>query len=265
MERAFCRRRHHRPPSDSRSLATVAAISSTSAASTMSTKKLGWWVSALMTRFEEQLPCRNGPQTHHTRINVQQNKESLIHISKWKFSLVISGLTKMLTNINEMRPHPPIPELERDYYESLHIVLDTLEKCLSSQAAEAPKYDDVMNVRILLKEICQFLDLPQAGSPSQQVLQIRTLAAKVLFALSVNNFNAVFSRISGRLQELSVSSGGEESPDHTDIELIQYINIDLQKLTKLLNEAITKFKYAPVQLNCLYIFLSITSHICTET
>jgi neurofibromin 1 len=213
----------------------------------MSTKKLVEWVSALMTRFEEQLPCRNGPQTHHTRINVQQNKESLIHISKWKFSLVISGLTKILQKINEMRPHPQIPELERDYYESLHIVLDTLEKCLSSQAAEAPKYDDVMNVRILLKEICQFLDMPQAGevgssSTSQQVLQIRSLASKVLFALSVNNFNAVFSRISGRLQELSVSSG-EESTDHTDIELIQYINIDLQKLTKLLNEAITKFRF----------------------
>ena len=96
----------------------------------MSTKKLGVWVNALMTRFEEQLPCRNGPQTHHTRINTQQNKESIIHISKWKFTLVISGLTKILTKINEMRPHPQIPELERDYYESLYIVLDTLEKCL---------------------------------------------------------------------------------------------------------------------------------------
>ena len=75
----------------------------------MSTKKLGVWVSALMTRFEEQLPCRNGPQTHHTRINTQQNKESIIHISKWKFTLVISGLTKILTKINEMRPHPQVP------------------------------------------------------------------------------------------------------------------------------------------------------------
>jgi neurofibromin 1 len=45
---------------------------------------------------------------------------------------VISGLTKTLTKINEMRP--TIPELERDYFESLHIVLDTLEKCLSAKA-----------------------------------------------------------------------------------------------------------------------------------
>ena len=59
-----------------------------------------WWVTSLLTRFEEQLPCRIGPQTLHTRINVQQNKESLIHISQWKFSLVISGLTKTLTKIN---------------------------------------------------------------------------------------------------------------------------------------------------------------------
>ena len=45
---------------------------------------------------------------------------------------MISGLTKTLTKINEMRP--TIPELERDYFESLHIVLDTLEKCLSAKA-----------------------------------------------------------------------------------------------------------------------------------
>ena len=66
----------------------------------MATAKPEQWVSALLTRFEEQLPCRIGPQTHHSRINVQQNKESLIHISKWKFSLVISGLTRTLSKVN---------------------------------------------------------------------------------------------------------------------------------------------------------------------
>ena len=66
----------------------------------MAVAKPVWWVSGLLTRFEEQLPCRIGPQTHHSRINVQQNKESLIHISQWKFSLVISGLTRTLTKIN---------------------------------------------------------------------------------------------------------------------------------------------------------------------
>lgn len=61
---------------------------------------------------------------------------------------------------------------------------------------------------------------------------IKDLASKVLFALSLNFFNAVFSRISGRLQELSNS--GEENPDCSDIELMQYINVDVHKLTRLL-------------------------------
>jgi len=93
-------------------------------------------------------------------------QESLIHISKFKFSLVISGLTKILTKISEM-PSAQLPDFEREHYESQLIVLDTLEKCLSSQAPEAPKYDDVMNVKLLLKEICQFLDLPASMDNSQ--------------------------------------------------------------------------------------------------
>ena len=88
---------------------------------------------------------------------MQQNKECLIQISKFKFSLVISGLTKILQRINELRATHT--EFERDYYESLLIVMDTLERCLSSQAVEAAsKYDDAMNVKLLLREICQFLD-----------------------------------------------------------------------------------------------------------
>ena len=85
-------------------------------------------------RFEDQLPCRTGPQTHHSRCNVQQNKDCIIQISKFKFSLVISGLTKILQRINELRPTHA--EFERDYYESLLIVMDTLEKCLSSQVVK---------------------------------------------------------------------------------------------------------------------------------
>ena len=266
------------------------------------------WVSALLTRFEEHLPCRIGPQTHHTRTNVQQNKESLINISRHKFSLVISGLTKTLTKINDLKPALS-GDLERDYHESLLIVLDTLEKCLSLQAAKhrnqtkigcltgssggphglylkrqaqtvstpgetsrsllngsegasqpqtatAPqqKYDEIMNVKLLLKEICQFLDMQPNSGPTlandnllpsmssyNMVSQIRKLASKILFALSVNNFGAVFNRIQGRLQELSVSN--EENPDnHTDIELIQHIDVDVARLTRLLHEAIGKFR-----------------------
>ena len=35
---------------------------------------------------------------------MQQNKECLINISKFKFSMVISGLTKTLSKISEMQP-----------------------------------------------------------------------------------------------------------------------------------------------------------------
>lgn len=118
-------------------------------------------------------------------------------------------------------------EFERDYYESLLIVLDTLEKCLSSQAQQV-KYDEAMNVKLLLREICQFLDTGrESGYNDTGRDQLKNLASKVLFALSLNNFSAVFSRISGRLQELSVSN--EETSDFTDIELIQHINIDIHR------------------------------------
>ena len=49
-----------------------------------------------------QLPCRTGPQTTHSRINEEQNKKCLIQISRYRFSLVISGLTKILQRVNEM-------------------------------------------------------------------------------------------------------------------------------------------------------------------
>ena len=103
------------------------------------------------------------------------------------------------------------------------------------------KYDEAMNVKLLLREICQFLDTGRdPGYTDSGREQLKNLASKVLFALSLNNFSAVFSRISGRLQELSVSS--EEQSDHTDIELIQHINVDIGRLTKLLAEAIAKFR-----------------------
>jgi hypothetical protein len=65
------------------------------------------------------------------------------------------------------------------------------------------------------------------------VISLRNIASRVLFALSVNNFNAVFNRVSARLQELSTTN--EENPDYADIELIQHISLDLQRLNKLLN------------------------------
>lgn len=144
--------------------------------------------------------------------------------------------------------------------------MDTLEKCLSGQPKDTTRYDEAMNVKLLLREVTQFignkvsqhissqerlcgqtrsymnitltyqsggfvlLDLPPE---SPQVIQVRALASRVLYALSVNNFNAVFNRVSGRLQELSTTN--EENPDYTDIDLIQHISLDLVRLNKLLN------------------------------
>lgn len=203
----------------------------------MGTPKPVEWVTSLITRFEEQLPCRTGPQTTHSRINVEQNKECLIHISKHKFSLVIAGLTKILHSVNEMRAHP---EFEKNFYDSQIIVLDTIEKCFNEQPKDSTRNDETkvpFDIKNLLREICQIMNLV---NESPMVSQLKTLASKVLFALSVNYFNAVFSRISARLQELSITN--EENPDFSDIELIQHINVDVHRLIKLQSETIQKFR-----------------------
>ena len=87
-----------------------------------------------------------------------------------------------------------------------------------------------MNVKLLLREISQFVDVPTDFHPN--AAQLKALASKVLFALSQNHFSAVFNRISARIQELAACS--EENPDYSDIELIQHIDMDMTKLTKLL-------------------------------
>lgn len=49
-----------------------------------------------------QLPIKVGHQNTHTKVSTEHNKECLINISKYKFSLVISGLTTILKNVNNM-------------------------------------------------------------------------------------------------------------------------------------------------------------------
>lgn len=183
-----------------------------------------------------QLPYKTGPQTTHSRINEEQNKNSLIQISRYKFSLVISGLTKILHNVNEQFPPSSIsgaprhnPDTERNFYESLLIVLDTLERCLSNQQKDTAKFEEAVNVKLLLREICQFIDVSNEN-PNGHALKL--LACKVLFALSLNFFNAVFNRISAKLQELSTST--DENADLGDIELLQHINVDIHRLIRLL-------------------------------
>ncbi|XP_034166523.1 neurofibromin isoform X5 [Pangasianodon hypophthalmus] len=194
------------------------------------------WVQAVINRFDEQLPIKTGQQNTHTKVSTEHNKECLINISKYKFSLVINGLTNILKNVNNMRI---IGEAaEKNLYLSQLIILDTLEKCLAGQTKDCLRLDEAMLVKQLLPEICHFLHSCREGQ--QHATQLRSSASAVLFSLSCNNFNAVFSRISTRLQELTVCT--EDTVDVHDIELIQYINVDCSKLKRLLQETVLKFK-----------------------
>lgn len=68
-----------------------------------------------------------------------------------KQSIVVQFLA--LTN----GPRTHSQDFERGCYESLLIVLDTLESCLSNQPKDNTRFDETMNVKLLLREICQFL------------------------------------------------------------------------------------------------------------
>ncbi|XP_053310942.1 neurofibromin isoform X1 [Spea bombifrons] len=194
------------------------------------------WVQAVVNRFDEQLPVKATQQNTHTKVSMEHNKECLINISKYKFSLVISGLTNILKNVNNMRIFGDVAE--KNLYLSQLIILDTLEKCLAGQPKDCMRLDETMLVKQLLPEICHFIHTHREGN--QHAAELRMSASGVLFSLSCNNFNAVFSRISTRLQELTVCS--EDNADVHDIDLIQYINVDCSKLKRLLQETVLKFK-----------------------
>ncbi|XP_046892611.1 neurofibromin isoform X2 [Hypomesus transpacificus] len=206
------------------------------------------WVQAVINRFDEQLPIKTGNiQNTHTRVSTEHNKECLINISKYKFSLVISGLTNILKNVNNMRIFGETAE--KNLYLSQLIILDTLKKCLAGQSKDCLRLDEAMLVKQLLPEICHFIHTYREGH--QHATELRNSASGVLFSLSCNHFNAVFSRISTRLQELTVCS--EDTVDVHDIELMQYINVDCSKLKRLLQETVLKFKALkkPAQLSVI--------------
>uniref|UniRef100_A0ABM5EN50 Neurofibromin isoform X1 n=1 Tax=Pogona vitticeps TaxID=103695 RepID=A0ABM5EN50_9SAUR len=194
------------------------------------------WVQAVVNRFDEQLPIKVSQQNTHTKVSTEHNKECLINISKYKFSLVISGLTNILKNVNNMRIFGEAAE--KNLYISQLIILDTLEKCLAGQPKDTMRLDETMLVKQLLPEICHFIYTYREGN--QHAAELRNSASGVLFSLSCNNFNAVFSRISTRLQELTVCS--EDNADVHDIELLQYISVDCAKLKRILQETAFKFK-----------------------
>lgn len=68
----------------------------------------------------------------------------------------------MLQRVNEITPSTgggqrPFHTTDQDRYDSIIIVLDTLERCLANQPKDTTKFDEAMNVKLLLREICQFI------------------------------------------------------------------------------------------------------------
>ena len=105
----------------------------------------------------------------------------MVSVPDWLFFFKMTLDLTSTCFFAEMKPQ--LPHLERGYYESLIIILDTLERCLRQQAnilhahqknaargeesgtmmmASVPpcatsKHEEVVNFKNLLKEICHFI------------------------------------------------------------------------------------------------------------
>ena len=93
--------------------------------------------------------------------------------------------------INELRPTHT--EFERDYYESLLIVLDTLERCLSSQVSFGYSQSDVYHPRLVLDTLERCLSSQVSFGHSQSDvyhprLVFSTLERQVSFRYSREMF-----------------------------------------------------------------------------
>jgi neurofibromin 1 len=223
----------------------------------MSNQKPIEWIAALLERFQNQQPIKVGELTKSMKSNTEQKKECLINLSKYKFSLVINGLIDILRSIEATRisdpEYGPI-----NLYDSYLDVLDTLERCLTSQPRDpgTSRLDEAIYVNKLLPILSKLVNLPAEINFIASVTLVRQLASRIIFALSVNNFNALFGRVLSRLEDIasddyqqsSSGSGGSGGTDNNplityDLELIQHINFDLSKLTRLINELVLKWRY----------------------
>lgn len=70
------------------------------------------------------------------------------------------------------------------------------------QSKDCLRLDETMLVKQLLPEICHFIHTYREGH--HHAAELRASASAVLFSLSCNNFNAVFSRISTRFVAVAV-------------------------------------------------------------
>lgn len=62
-------------------------------------------------------------------------------------------------------------------------MLDTLEKCLSGQPKDTTRYDEAMNVKLLLREVCQFIGKAIDVTP---VMEHITTSVELLTILNQN-------------------------------------------------------------------------------
>lgn len=205
----------------------------------MSSQKPIEWVTALLERLQEQLPIKIGELTQQMRVNIEQKKECLVNLSKYRFSLVINGLSDILRSIEITRINSI--DQEKNLFESYIIILDTLEQCLTPQTKDAftSRLDEAIYVNKLLPILSKLVNLTH--NESNLVLQVRQLASSVLFVLSIHNFNALFKKIMSRLDDQNDELQNDYSLIN-DIELIQHINVNMLKLSKMLSEIVIKWK-----------------------
>ncbi|XP_018650060.1 putative neurofibromin [Schistosoma mansoni] len=202
----------------------------------MADKRPNEWVQLLLSRFDSQLPIRTGIHTAQSTQNMERNKECLVNVSRYKFSLVISGLTKMLQNIDSMQVYGP--DAERNFCDSLLIVLETLEKCLTCQPHDTSRLDETILVKNLLQELFRFMNLTSENGKMYN--QLLLLVSQVLYALSTQYFNAVFNRIPNCL---ALAAQDESNVDQAnELELIQHLNLDMRKLSRLILEICNRFR-----------------------
>ncbi|CAH8516650.1 unnamed protein product [Schistosoma bovis] len=193
--------------------------------------------------FFFKLPIRTGIHTAQSTQNMERNKECLVNVSRYKFSLVISGLTKMLQNIDSMQVYGP--DAERNFCDSLLIVLETLEKCLTCQPHDTSRLDETILVKNLLQElfrvrnlVLNFMNLTSENGKMYN--QLLLLVSQVLYALSTQYFNAVFNRIPNCL---ALAAQDESNVDQAnELELIQHLNLDMRKLSRLILEICNRFR-----------------------
>ncbi|XP_076800619.1 neurofibromin-like isoform X2 [Clavelina lepadiformis] len=189
------------------------------------------WISAVLSRFDKLLAA-TVTQNASLSGQFEKHKECLITTSQTDCATIISGLTNSLKKLFSIRIYGE--RQEHRLYAAQIIVLDLLEKCITTK--DSTLQDDSNLMKQLLPEICQLLHQPLNDKPV--LTQLQASASRVLYCISQNNFNVVFSRISTRIHDLNM----DDLADLSDLDLLQHIYIDLSRITKLLEDIVHRFR-----------------------